>query len=75
MATVKDIYQYIDSRAPFNSQLGFDNSGFLVGRGDKKVTRILVALDITEAVAREAAVLQVLQCLLYSLLRSVHPED
>lgn len=58
MATVKDIYQYIDSRAPFNSQLGFDNSGFLVGRGDKKVTRILVALDITEAVALEAAALQ-----------------
>lgn len=58
MATVKEIYKYIDSRAPFNSQSGFDNSGFLVGRGDKEVNRILVALDITEAVALEAVSLQ-----------------
>ena len=58
MATVKDIYRFIDSKAPFYSQLGFDNSGFLVGRGDKPVKRILVALDITESVAKEAAELQ-----------------
>ena len=55
MATVKEIYQYLDTKAPFYSQLGFDNAGFLVGRGDKQVQRILVALDITEAVANEAA--------------------
>lgn len=54
MATVKEIYQYLDTKAPFNSQLGFDNSGFLVGEQDKQVRRILVALDITEAVALEA---------------------
>ncbi|MGN0968057.1 MAG: Nif3-like dinuclear metal center hexameric protein, partial [Oscillospiraceae bacterium] len=55
MATVKDVYRFLDQKAPFDSQLGFDNAGFLVGESNKQVTRILVALDITEEVAREAA--------------------
>ncbi len=67
MATVKEIYRYLDAKAPFSSQLGFDNAGFLVGRGDKTVKRILVALDITEAVAEEAASLQA------DLIVSHHP--
>ena len=67
MATVKDVYRYLDERAPFNSQFGFDNAGFLVGRADKQVQRILVALDITEAVADEAAELQA------DLIVSHHP--
>ena len=54
MATVKNIYQYLDSVAPFALQMDFDNSGFLVGRGDRPVNRILVALDITQAVIDEA---------------------
>lgn len=67
MATVKDVLRFLDERAPFYSQLNFDNSGFLVGRGDKQVKRILVALDITEEVAKEAASLQV------DLVVSHHP--
>lgn len=67
MATVKDIYHFLDSKAPFDSQLGFDNAGFLVGEGGKEVHRILVALDITEAVAKEAAALQA------DLIVSHHP--
>lgn len=55
MATVTEIYHYIDELAPFRFQEGFDNAGFLVGRGESAVDRILVALDITEPVAREAA--------------------
>ena len=54
MATVKDIYQFIDHIAPFETQMSFDNSGFLVGRGDTQVNRMLVALDITEEVVEEA---------------------
>ena len=54
MATVKNIYQYLDSIAPFALQMDFDNSGFLVGRGDRQVNRILVALDITQTVIDEA---------------------
>lgn len=55
MAEVKEIYRYLDGLAPFSIQMDFDNAGFLVGRGDAPVSRILVALDITEEVATEAA--------------------
>ncbi len=54
MAQVKDIYQYIDSMAPFSTQLDFDNAGLLVGRGDATVDKVLVALDITAQVIEEA---------------------
>lgn len=67
MATVKEVYRFLDSKAPFSSQLGFDNAGFLVGRGERQVSRILVALDITEQVAQEAAAVQA------ELIVSHHP--
>lgn len=54
MVSVKDIYQLIQEKAPFELQLDFDNAGFLVGRGDRFVNRILIALDITEPVIEEA---------------------
>ena len=31
MATVREIYQYLDGLAPFSLQMEFDNAGFLVG--------------------------------------------
>ena len=55
MASVAEIYRYLDSRAPFSMQMSFDNAGFLVGRREAEVRRLLVALDITEEVAAEAA--------------------
>lgn len=55
MATVRDVYQFVDGIAPFSTQMDFDNAGFLVGRGGREVTRILVSLDITEEVVAEAA--------------------
>ena len=55
MATVREIYQYLDGLAPFALQMDFDNAGFLVGRGDRQVDKVLVALDITLEVAKEAA--------------------
>lgn len=67
MAAVKDIYQFLDGRAPFDSQMGFDNAGFLVGESGRPVARILVALDITEQVIQEAAELQA------ELIVSHHP--
>lgn len=54
MAVVRDIYESIDKIAPFDTQEGFDNAGFLVGHGDREVRRLLVALDITPEVAAEA---------------------
>ncbi len=55
MATVREVYQYLDSLAPFSLQMSFDNSGLLVGRSEHPVTKILLALDITEEVVAEAA--------------------
>ena len=54
MATVKEIYDLLDQKAPFRYQMGFDNAGFLVGRGDREVSKVLVALDITPEVIAEA---------------------
>ena len=55
MAVVKDFYRWIDQAAPFATQEGFDNAGFLAGRGDRTVEKVLVALDVTEGVVSEAA--------------------
>lgn len=55
MASVIDVYRYLDTRAPFSLQMSFDNAGFLVGREKAAVDRLMVALDITEEVALEAA--------------------
>ena len=54
MATVKEIYGELDRWAPFAIQMEFDNAGFLVGRGERTVRRVLVSLDITREVADEA---------------------
>ena len=55
MATVRDIFAQMDQWAPFETQMDFDNAGFLVGRGEREVRKILVSLDITEPVVDEAA--------------------
>lgn len=55
MATVNEVYDFLDKLAPFDLQMDFDNAGFLVGRGESRVKRLLVALDITLPVVQEAA--------------------
>lgn len=54
MTKVLDIYNLLQEKAPFELQMDFDNAGFLVGRGDRAVSRVLVSLDITEQVVEEA---------------------
>ncbi len=54
MRTVEQIYDYLNQKAPFEIQMDFDNAGFLVGRSNLQVTKILISLDITEEVAEEA---------------------
>ncbi|MBQ4313756.1 MAG: Nif3-like dinuclear metal center hexameric protein [Clostridia bacterium] len=49
MAKVKDIYEFLDSIAPFETQLDFDNAGFLIGSGEREVTKVLICLDVTDA--------------------------
>lgn len=54
MATVKDIYDFIDSIAPFNTAEEWDNPGLLVGDEEKTVNKIIFALDCTEDVINQA---------------------
>ena len=55
MSRVIDFYNFIDSIAPFETQESWDNSGFLVGSGEKEIKKVLLALDATEDVLNEAA--------------------
>lgn len=45
--TVKDVYDFLESIAPFEAQCEWDNSGLLVGEPLKEVEKIGVVLDIT----------------------------
>ncbi|MGN1481433.1 Nif3-like dinuclear metal center hexameric protein [Porcipelethomonas sp.] len=54
MNTVSEIYKYIDSIAHFSLQEKWDNSGLLTGNMNRKISRVLVTLDITNDVADEA---------------------
>lgn len=53
-ATVKTIEQLLQELAPFETAEGFDNAGLLLGRREQPVRRVLVALDATLDVVREA---------------------
>ncbi len=55
MTTAGDIYNYIDGFAPFYTAMDFDNVGLLVGSADDAVRTVLLSLDATPAVVREAA--------------------
>lgn len=55
MATVADILNFIETLAPRELKMEWDNVGLLCGGKDRPVTKILVALDPFEHVCREAA--------------------
>ncbi len=59
MAAVKEIEAFLFSKAPKDLAMSWDNVGLLVGYPDREVKKALVALDITEEVAAEAAELGV----------------
>ncbi len=54
MPTVHEIEQALFDLAPKSGAMSWDNVGQLLGDPDQEVSRILVSLDITEAVADEA---------------------
>ena len=54
MPTVRDIEQALFALAPKELAMSWDNVGQLLGDPDGEVSRVLVALDITEDVADEA---------------------
>ncbi len=55
MRTVGEIYGFLKTVAPLELQMGFDNSGFQLGRLSAPVTRALLALDVTAEVIDEAS--------------------
>lgn len=54
MTVVKDIFEFIDTKYPFETQDEFDNSGHLLGNPRQTVEKALVTLDLTTEVAEEA---------------------
>ena len=54
MITVNDVFAFLNTVAPIDLQMDFDNSGFLIGDGTSAVTSVLIALDITDQVVDEA---------------------
>lgn len=54
MPTVNKILEALLKAAPLSLAESFDNPGFLVGRGEREVKKVLIALDITSDVVREA---------------------
>lgn len=54
MTTIKDILEFFEEFAPVDTAMDFDNCGLLIGSKNKPVSRVLVALDITNEVVDEA---------------------
>ena len=52
--TVKDVYDFLDFIAPFETQCEWDNCGLSVGSMDKEVNKIYLALDVTSQVIEDA---------------------
>lgn len=53
--TVKDVIKQMEQWCPAALACSWDNSGLQVGKGSQAVTRVLVALDASMEVVREAA--------------------
>ena len=54
MPNVNDVLRILNVAAPVEYAFDYDNVGHLVGDLDAPVSRVLVALDITRPVIREA---------------------
>lgn len=77
---LEEIISVMDSIAPRELALGYDNPGLIVGTEEKEVTRVLVALDCTSSAADEA---KELGCqlvithhpLLFHAVKRIAPDD
>ena len=54
MTVIREIEEFCKTIAPYALAEEWDNVGLLAGSGDKEVSRVILALDITPAVVREA---------------------
>lgn len=77
---LSEFISLMDEIAPRELALGFDNSGLIVDTDREEISRVLIALDCTEAVAREA---ESLGCelvlthhpLLFNAVKRISPKD
>ena len=51
---IKEIISLIEAYAPLKLQASFDNSGLLCGNPERELTSILLCIDVTEEVIKEA---------------------
>lgn len=58
MKTVKDIFDFLNTLAPVQLKMSFDNVGILAGNENSPVKKCLLALDITDDVIDEAIALR-----------------
>jgi dinuclear metal center YbgI/SA1388 family protein len=54
MVLIKDIINFLETKAPLRLQADYDNSGWVVGDPEQACTGVLTALDLTPAVIVEA---------------------
>lgn len=52
--TVKDIYDYLNLIAPFDTAEDWDNCGLTIGSFNKEVKKVYIALDVTNDVLKDA---------------------
>lgn len=50
----KELIEKLEELAPFAYACEWDNSGFLAGRGDKEIKKVMIALDATDEAVDEA---------------------
>ena len=80
MTTANEIFLCLQRLAPVETQESYDNAGFLFGSREMPVERVLLALDVTDAVIEEAAVKHVQLIvthhpLIFGKFQHVFPED
>ena len=80
MSKIIDFYKFIDSIAPFETQESWDNSGFLVGDGNKEIKKVMVALDVAEPVLNEAfgkgaQLIISHHPVIFGALKEIHPKN
>ena len=51
---IREIYDFLDSIAPYNTQCEWDNSGFMCGDMDRDVDSVMLCLDCTNDVIEQA---------------------
>ena len=77
---LSDFIAAMDNFAPRETALSFDNVGLLIGTERKEISRVLVALDCTLDVAREAAqkdcdLVLTHHPLLFNAVKRILPDD